>query len=115
MTPPLDGTLGSAGDPAGRVNAVGGAMAEGQRIFETLRYGWDDTAVYLAFEYVKKPVPMDVLMETLKRAHRRFKSIKHAVDTALMASAFAQAGEVELAREIMQEETPRDQDDDQDG
>jgi alpha-amylase/alpha-mannosidase (GH57 family) len=62
LTAPLDGKLGAAWDAAGRVNAVGGAMAEGQRIFEALRYGWDDTAVYLAFEYAKKPVPMELFV-----------------------------------------------------
>ncbi len=56
----LDGKLGADWESAGRVNAVGGAMAEGQRIFESLRYGWDDSAVYLAFAFARKPHPMDL-------------------------------------------------------
>lgn len=64
-----------------------------------------------AFAYLKKPVQMDVLMETLKRAHKKFKTVKHAVDTALMASALAQAGEVEMAREMMKKEQEEGEED----
>ncbi len=60
LKPPLDGKLGPAWESAGRINAVGGAMAESQRLFEALRYGWDETALYLAFEYAKKPVPLEL-------------------------------------------------------
>lgn len=60
LTPPMDGTLGSAWDDAGRIMATGGAMAEGKRLFESLRYGWDEKAVYLAFEYAAKPVPTEI-------------------------------------------------------
>jgi alpha-amylase/alpha-mannosidase (GH57 family) len=34
LTLPLDGKLGPAWDLAGRINATGGAMAEGQRVFD---------------------------------------------------------------------------------
>lgn len=57
-----------------------------------------------AFAYLKKPVEMDTLLETVKRAHQKFKSIKEDVDTAFMASAMAQAGEVDIAREMMKHE-----------
>ena len=60
MTLPLDGKLGPEWDRAGRINATGGAMAEGQRVFDSLRYAWDDQAIYLAFAYAKKSVPMDL-------------------------------------------------------
>jgi len=57
-----------------------------------------------AYAYLQKPVPIDKLMDTLKGAYKKFKSVKHTIDTALMAQAMAQAGEVELARKMMREE-----------
>jgi len=60
-----------------------------------------------AFAYLQKPVDLDTLLETVKRAHQRFKAVKHSVDTAFMAAAIAQAGEVEAAQEIMREEKER--------
>ena len=57
-----------------------------------------------AFAYLTKPVRMDTLMKSIRGACRRFKDLKHSVDTALMASAMAQAGEVDLARQLMEEE-----------
>ena len=57
-----------------------------------------------AFAYLQKPVDLDTLLETVKRAHQRFKEVKHSVDTAFMAAAMAQAGEVETAQEMMREE-----------
>ena len=57
-----------------------------------------------AYAYLQKPVPIDKLMDTLKGAYKKFKSVKHTFDTALMAQAMAQAGEVELARKMMREE-----------
>lgn len=67
-----------------------------------------------AFAYLQKPVSMDVLMKTLRKAYKRFQSLKHGLDTALMASAMAQAGEVDLAREMMEHET-EDQDEERNG
>ena len=58
-----------------------------------------------AFAYLQKPVEMDRLVDTLRKAHKKFKSIKHGIDTALMAASMAQAGEVETARKMMKEET----------
>lgn len=57
-----------------------------------------------AFAYLQKPVPMDTLMDTIRGAYRKFKSLKHSLDTAFMAQALAQAGEVEMARDLMREE-----------
>jgi DNA-binding NtrC family response regulator len=57
-----------------------------------------------AFAYHAKPVRMDTLMASVRGAYQRFQKLKRTVDNALMASAMAQAGEVELAREIMNEE-----------
>ena len=58
-----------------------------------------------AFAYLQKPVEMDRLVDTLRKAHKKFKSIKHGLDTALMAASMAQAGEVETARKMMKDET----------
>jgi len=58
-----------------------------------------------AYAYLQKPVEMDRLVDTLRKAHKKFKSIKHGIDTALMAASMAQAGEVEMARKMMKEET----------
>ena len=58
-----------------------------------------------AYAYLQKPVEMERLVDTLRKAHKKFKSIKHGLDTALMAASMAQAGEVETARKMMKEET----------
>ncbi len=55
-----------------------------------------------AFAYLNKPVEIDELVSTLSRAWEKFKKIKNKVDTMIMAGALAQAGEVEMAREMMQ-------------
>jgi DNA-binding NtrC family response regulator len=57
-----------------------------------------------AYAYHSKPVRMDTLMKSIRGAYKRFQKLKRTVDTAFMASAMAQAGEVELARELMKEE-----------
>jgi DNA-binding NtrC family response regulator len=61
-----------------------------------------------AFAYLQKPVEMDTLLETVKRAYTKFKHIKHEVDTALMAASVAMAGEVEMAQEMMRRELEGD-------
>jgi alpha-amylase/alpha-mannosidase (GH57 family) len=68
LTPPMDGKLGPDWDAAGRIHAVGGAMAEGRRVFEELRYGWDDSAAYLALAYAAKPVATELLLGLPSRA-----------------------------------------------
>jgi DNA-binding NtrC family response regulator len=67
-----------------------------------------------AFAYLTKPVRMDTLMKSIKGAYRKFEKVKHYVDTALMASAMAQAGEVDLARKMMEEEEARRKDEEED-
>lgn len=57
-----------------------------------------------AFAYLQKPVEMSVLIKTLKKAYKKFKSIKHSVDTAFMAAAMAQTGETDMARKLMEDE-----------
>jgi DNA-binding NtrC family response regulator len=56
-----------------------------------------------AFDYLQKPVKMDHLLKTLKKAHKKFKHSQYNVDTLLMGAAMAQAGEADLAREVMEE------------
>lgn len=62
ITPPMDGTLGNAWADAGRLTSASGAMAQGKRHFEGLRYGWDDAALYLAVEFPKQPTPFEVVL-----------------------------------------------------
>lgn len=50
-----------------------------------------------AFEYMKKPVNLDKLIETLKKAYRQ------RVEDVMVAATFAEAGEVETARKIARE------------
>jgi DNA-binding NtrC family response regulator len=57
-----------------------------------------------AYAYHSKPVRMDTLMKSIRGAYKRFEKLKSTVDTAFMASAMAQAGEVDLARELMKED-----------
>jgi DNA-binding NtrC family response regulator len=61
-----------------------------------------------AFAYMEKPVEMDTLMATMTHARSRFHKIKHSVDTAFMGAAMAMAGEVDVARQVMDEEREED-------
>lgn len=56
-----------------------------------------------AIAYMKKPVDIDQLVGALHKAWSRLKKSKRAVDSLIMASAFAQAGEREMARETLKE------------
>lgn len=56
-----------------------------------------------AFAFLKKPTDIDQLVGTLNKAWKRLKKSKKAIDTLIMASAFAQVGEREMARETMEE------------
>lgn len=60
-----------------------------------------------AFAYLQKPVEMDTLMETVKAAHQKFKKIKAEVDAAFMGAAIAATGDIDLARQVMEEEKER--------
>ena len=51
-----------------------------------------------AFEYLQKPVEIDVLMKHINRAYQR------KIESAMTAAAFAEAGEFETARDILKKE-----------
>ncbi|MDQ7784921.1 MAG: response regulator [Desulfomonilaceae bacterium] len=51
-----------------------------------------------AFEYLQKPVKIDKLVATLKAAYKK------KIEAGMVAATFAQAGEFETARKIMDEE-----------
>jgi DNA-binding NtrC family response regulator len=48
-----------------------------------------------AFEYLQKPVEVDTLVNKIRRAYR------HKVETAMMAGTFAEAGEFDTAKQIL--------------
>ena len=48
-----------------------------------------------AFEYLQKPVPIDVLVKKIKLAYKR------KIETTMMAATFAEAGEFNTAKEIL--------------
>lgn len=51
-----------------------------------------------AFEYLEKPVSLDVLIKKLKEAYRR------KMEDAMVAATFAEAGDHESARKILEED-----------
>lgn len=51
-----------------------------------------------AFEYLQKPVPIEVLVKKIKLAYKK------KIETTMMAATFAEAGEFETAKEIMDED-----------
>ena len=56
-----------------------------------------------AAAYLEKPIDIDKLVGTLHKAWEKFKKSKRAVDSVIMAAAFDQAGEGEMARDTMAE------------
>ena len=64
-----------------------------------------------AVAYLRKPVDIDRLVGALQNAWKKIKKSKRAMDTLIMASAFAQAGEREMARETMKEFMEENEDD----
>ncbi len=56
-----------------------------------------------AAAYLEKPVDIDKLVGALHKAWEKFKKSKRAVDSVIMAAAFDQAGEGEMARDTMTE------------
>ncbi len=66
-----------------------------------------------AFAYLKKPVDIDLLVRTMNRAWKSLKKSRKSIDAVIMAAAFAQAGEREMARETM-DELARDLDEEKD-
>lgn len=57
-----------------------------------------------AFDYVRKPADLDALVPRIKNAFKRKMS---KLQRTSMAAAFAEAGEFETAKEIMEEEEPK--------
>jgi DNA-binding NtrC family response regulator len=55
-----------------------------------------------AYEYLQKPVDIDKLVKTIKKAYKR------KIENTMMATTFAEAGDYESAKEIME----RDKEDD---
>jgi DNA-binding NtrC family response regulator len=56
-----------------------------------------------AFEYMQKPVDIDQLDSTLRRAWNSLKKMKERMDTAWMAAAFSEAGQTEYAAKVMED------------
>lgn len=54
-----------------------------------------------AFEYLRKPVPLDKLMKVVAAAYRR------KVEQAMVASALAEGGDFESAREILDDKNKK--------
>jgi DNA-binding response OmpR family regulator len=51
-----------------------------------------------AYEYLRKPVPIDKLVKIMKAAYKK------KLEASMVAATFAQAGEFETARKIMNDE-----------
>jgi DNA-binding NtrC family response regulator len=51
-----------------------------------------------AFDYLQKPVDIDKLVQYIKRAY------KNKIESSMLAATFAEAGEFDTAREIMDSE-----------
>ena len=64
-----------------------------------------------AVAYMSKPVDIDRLVGALHKAWKKIKKTKRTMDTLIMASAFAQVGEREMARETMEELLEENEDD----
>jgi DNA-binding NtrC family response regulator len=56
-----------------------------------------------AFEYMQKPVDIDQLDSTLRRAWNSLKKMKERMDTAWMAAAFSEAGQTDYAAKVMED------------
>jgi DNA-binding NtrC family response regulator len=54
-----------------------------------------------AYAYLRKPVDIEQLVGVLNKAWNKLKRSKQMVDTAMMAAAFAEAGESGMARDTM--------------
>ena len=60
-----------------------------------------------AFEYLQKPTGVDKIVQTIKRAFKKF-------DDSMMAATFAEAGDYKSAKEAMEDEEEGDKKDDKD-
>ncbi len=51
-----------------------------------------------AFDYLEKPVPLDVLIKKMKQA------VKQKMENAMVAATFAEAGQFDTAKKILKED-----------
>ena len=58
-----------------------------------------------AFEYLQKPTGVDKIVQTIKRAFKKF-------DDSMMAATFAEAGEFNSAKEVMEDHEEKDKEKD---
>ncbi len=54
-----------------------------------------------AFEYLQKPTGVDKIVQTIKRAFKKF-------DDSMMAATFAEAGDLKSAKEVMEDSEEKD-------
>ena len=55
-----------------------------------------------AFEYLQKPVEIDTLMKKIKKAY------KQKFESSMMAATFAEAGEFDIAKDILEADEEKD-------
>ncbi len=55
-----------------------------------------------AFEYLQKPVEVDTLVQKIQRAYRQ------KIETSMMAGTFAEAGEFDTAKQILDRDKKKD-------
>lgn len=60
-----------------------------------------------AFEYLQKPTGVDKIVQTIKRAFKKF-------DDSMMAATFAEAGDYKSAQETMKDDEEEDKQDEKD-
>ena len=56
-----------------------------------------------AFEYLQKPVEIDTLMKKIKKAY------KQKFESSMMAATFAEAGEFDIAKDILEADEENDE------
>jgi len=57
-----------------------------------------------AFEYLQKPVEVDTLVQKIQRAYRQ------KIETSMMAGTFAEAGEFDTAKQILDRDKKKKKD-----
>jgi len=60
-----------------------------------------------AFEYLQKPTGVDKIVQTIKRAFKKF-------DDSMVAATFAEAGDLKSAEEVMEDSEEKDKENDKD-
>jgi len=56
-----------------------------------------------AFEYLQKPVEIETLMKKIKKAY------KHKFESSMMAATFAEAGEFDIAKDMLEADEENDE------